>query len=316
MARRASTSMTFFLQHSQEKVRRTEVGPACFVSAVVMPCTQTPQIRTLKNRTVRLVAPSKAPNGVHVAPAQFSTGLFVAVVRHRKITKENHDVQQLSPLGLFLVTCDNINDDCNRTGKDIIPTCNYISKGSKKRRADPEAFMVCFGSALFGELLVVCTASWLVEVTESIQEGAGWFVSNDRSDRNVCSLSQNTGAALQANPPDQQKNASDSLPFWSELGEVFLTRLTNHIVIEVMRTPSQRSTCTHSVLKERNKSKPTKSDWQLVVGMRGREGGCDLLSCAAGRFPLKCANSFAFLERELDNDEEYFYSARLDDEQT
>eukprot|EP00971_Amphidinium_carterae_P251212 4986681-Amphidinium_carterae.1 len=50
--------------------------------------------------------------------------------------------------------------------------------------------------------------------------------------------------------------------------------------------------------------------------VRGRKGRCHVLSSAAGRFPLECASSFAVLERELNNDEEEFFSAKSDDEQT
>eukprot|EP00971_Amphidinium_carterae_P120480 2387379-Amphidinium_carterae.2 len=55
---------------------------------------------------------------------------------------------------------------------------------------------------------------------------------------------------------------------------------------------------------------PAKVEWQLVVGKRGRKECCDVLSSAAGRFPLECANSFVVLEQEIhidEPDEEEFF---------
>eukprot|EP00971_Amphidinium_carterae_P011522 226884-Amphidinium_carterae.1 len=93
-------------------------------------------------------------------------------------------------------------------------------------------------------------------------------------------------------------------PFSLKPGGFLLTRLLGYIVIEVERTPPRVSSCTHSILKEREATKHAKLDWQLVVGKRGRKGCCDVLRSAAGRFPLECASSFALLERELDDDVE------------
>eukprot|EP00971_Amphidinium_carterae_P139213 2758660-Amphidinium_carterae.1 len=67
-------------------------------------------------------------------------------------------------------------------------------------------------------------------------------------------------------------------------------------------------------LEERVKSKLAKIDWQLVVGKPRRKGCCAVLRFAMQGFPLKCANSFAVLEPELDHEEEEFYSAASADE--
>eukprot|EP00971_Amphidinium_carterae_P182943 3630370-Amphidinium_carterae.1 len=83
--------------------------------------------------------------------------------------------------------------------------------------------------------------------------------------------------------------------------------------MEVERTPLRVLSCARSVLKERATTKPAKPGWQLVVGKQGRKRCCDVLSCAAGPFPLECANSFVVLERGVDNDEEEFFSAKSDD---
>eukprot|EP00971_Amphidinium_carterae_P313348 6227291-Amphidinium_carterae.1 len=90
--------------------------------------------------------------------------------------------------------------------------------------------------------------------------------------------------------------------FWTKPGEVFPTKQTIYIVIEVERTPPQWS-------KEREGSKLAKPDWQFVLGKRGRKRDCDVLSFVVGCFPLRFANCFPLLERELDDDEEQFNSA-------